>query len=188
MTTPFVARWLTAALLVAWPLQTLDDAARGWVLAHRTPALESAMRVVSGKSRAVLIGGAALAALSGAAGRAFALEAAIAVVPVNLAVETLKWTVARTRPDGDQNRRNSSFPSSHAANAFTVAAVLARRWRRAALPAFLAAAVVAYSRMVLDRHWLSDVLGGLVLALAGAWLAAWVLRRWSERKAVARTS
>ena len=65
MTTPFVARWLTAALLVAWPLQALDDAARGWVLAHRTPALESAMRVVSGKSRAVLIGGAALAALSG---------------------------------------------------------------------------------------------------------------------------
>lgn len=187
MTTAPGARALTIALLLAWPLQPLDDATRGWVQAHRTPALEQAMREVSGKSRAVLLGGAAVAALSGAAGRAFALEAVVAVIPVNLAVEALKWTVWRTRPDGDRNRRNSSFPSSHAANAFAVAAVLTRRWRRAALPAFLAAATVAYSRMVLDRHWLSDVLGALLLALAGAWLAARVMRRWQARKGAVPT-
>jgi membrane-associated phospholipid phosphatase len=176
------------ALLLAWPLQPLDDAARGWVQALRRPALEVPMHVVSDQSRLVLIAGAGVALVAGAAGRAFVVESLVATLPLNAAVELLKWSVHRTRPDGDRNRRNSSFPSSHAANAFAVAAVLTRRWRRAAIPAWLAASVVAFSRLYLDRHWLSDVLGALCLALAAALFAAWVMRRWQQRMSVARTS
>lgn len=160
-------------LLVAWPLQTFDDAARAWVQVQRTPNWRGAMQVVSDKSRGVVFGGAAIALFAGPVARAVVGETAIALLPVNLAVEGLKWTVWRTRPDGDRNRRNSSFPSSHAANAFTVAAVVARRWRRAAVPVWLAAFLVGYSRMLLDRHWASDILGALVLALLGAWFAGW---------------
>ena len=66
--------------------------------------------------------------------------------------------------------------------------MLARRWRRSAVPAGLAALTVAFSRMVLDRHWFSDVLGALFLALAGAWFAASVVKKWQGRKVAMRTS
>ena len=181
-------RAAAVALLLVWPLQPLDDAARDWVRALRRPALELPMRVVSDQSRVVLIAGAGVALVSGAAGRAFLAESAVAMLPVNGAVELLKWTVDRTRPDGGHDRRNSSFPSSHAANAFTMAAMLTRRWRRAAIPAWLAASVVAFSRLYLDRHWLSDVLGSLLLAFAAAWFAGWVLSRWRWRMDAARES
>jgi undecaprenyl-diphosphatase len=112
-------------------------------------------------------------------------ETALALLPVNLAVESLKWVVWRTRPDGDTHRRNSSFPSSHAANAFTVAAVVGRRWRRVAVPIWLGACLVGYSRMLLDRHWATDILGALLLALAGAWLAGIARDAWRRRRAKA---
>src|SRR5262249_55018574 len=63
------------------------------------------------------------------------------------------------------------------ANAFAVAAVLTRRWRRSAIPAWLAALTVAYSRLYLDRHWFSDVAFALPLGVGGAVLAAWVIGR-----------
>ena len=165
------------SLVAAWPGQPIDDAARAWVQAHRAPALEAPMRFASDRARLVLIAGGATALLAGVSGRAFVLECVVAMVPVNVAVEGLKLAVGRVRPDGDRNRANSSFPSSHAANAFTVAAVLTRRWRRAALPAWFAALTVAFSRLYLDRHWLSDVLFALLLAAGGAWLAARLMAR-----------
>ena len=169
-------------MLTAWPLQAFDDAMRAWVQVQRTPSWNQAMQVVSDKSRGLVFGGAAIALFAGPVARAVVGETAIALVPVNLAVEGLKWTVGRTRPDGDRNRRNSSFPSSHAANAFTVAAVVGRRWRRAAVPMWLAAFLVGYSRMLLDRHWASDILGALTLALLGAWIAGVVRARWAARR------
>jgi len=59
-----------------------------------------------------------------------------------------------------------------------MAAVITRRWRRAAIPAWLVATFVAISRIYLDRHWLSDVVFALVLGVGGAWLAGWMVRRW----------
>ena len=170
------------ATLAFWPLQPLDDAVHGWVAAHPSATTRVVMEGVTKYSRYVLFGAAGAGLFAGPAGRAFVTELAIALVPVNIAVEGLKWTVHRTRPDGDTNRRNSSFPSSHAANAFALAAVVTRRWKKLAIPAWLLAALVGAARMLLDRHWLSDVLGSLALALGGAWLAAWLVRRWRERK------
>ena len=148
----------------------------------RQRALEIARRLHRDRARVVLFAGGAVALLSGSSGRAFVLESVAALLPVNVAVEGLKWTVDRTRPDGEHRRSNSSFPSSHAANAFTLAAVLTRRWRRAAIPAWLAATFVAISRVYLDRHWLSDVAFALVLGVGGAWLASWFLRYMAIRR------
>ena len=88
----------------------------------------------------------------------------------------------RTRPDGEQKRSNASFPSSHAANAATLAAVLARRWRRLTVPAWVAAAVIGFSRIYLNRHFLSDVLFAGALGVLGAWAAARLLASWTARK------
>lgn len=171
------ARACVLALLFVWPGQAIDDAARAWVQAHRPAVLEAPMREASSRGRFVLIAGGVLALFAGPQGRAFVIESVLALAPVNAAVEGLKWVVNRSRPDGTTARRNSSFPSSHAANAFTVAAVITRRWRRATVPAWLAAVIVAYSRLFLDRHWLSDVAFALVLGVAGALLGAFLQRR-----------
>jgi len=121
---------------------------------------------LSEHSRAALAVAAVAGLVAGGAARAAAIEAAVALVPVNLAVEGLKRATFRARPDGQRKRSNAAFPSSHSANAFAVATVLARRWRRATLPAFALAAAVAWSRVYLDRHWLSDVTAGAALAVA----------------------
>ena len=173
------ARLLAAALLVAWPLQSLDDAARTAVRETRNPALETVAGALSKHSRTALALAAVAGLIAGGAARAAAVEAAVALVPVNLAVEGLKRWTYRARPDGEHRRSNAAFPSSHSANAFAVATVLARRWRRAAVPAFVLAACVAWSRVYLDRHWLSDVAGGAALAIALTLLA---LLWWDARR------
>ena len=183
-----LARALLATGLLAWPLQALDDGARAWMLAHQGTGAHAAMEVVSSKSRVVLVGGAIVGLVAGPAGRAAVGELALVLVPVNLSVEGLKWLVWRTRPDGDTNRKNSSFPSSHAANAIATAAVLTRRWPRSAVPAWLAASLVAFSRLYLDRHWLSDVLGSAVLGLGFSWLAVVMLKRERERRGAPQTT
>jgi len=173
-----IGRWALALTLLTWPLQGMDDAVRDWMRDNQSPAARKIMEWVSSKSRAILIGGAVLGLVSGKAARYTLAETAIALVPVNLVVEGLKWTVGRERPDGDTHRKNSSFPSSHAANAFAVAFVVGRRYSRAAIPLVLFAGLVAFSRMYLDRHWLSDVLFALALGWAGAWLAGRLMDWW----------
>ena len=52
-----------------------------------------------------------------------------------------------------------------------------------------AVGTVAYSRMYLDAHWLSDVVGGFTAGLAYLLLAIWVVRsapRWRRILGVAR--
>jgi membrane-associated phospholipid phosphatase len=127
-----------------------------------------------GKHEIVLAGLLAIALLDPVAGRATVLRVLAVLVPTNLVVEGLKRTVGRIRPDGDRNPANASFPSSHAANAFALAAVLGRRWRRPRPLFWLLAATVAWSRVYLNRHYLSDIVAA---ALIG-WLVAWAVERW----------
>lgn len=171
---------LVAALLLAWPLQALDEAVQARVQSSRRPWLEQPMHQITNGGRPVIIGGALVALVAGAAGRAFLAEAVVALAPVNLVVEVTKYVTNRQRPNGDHNRRNSAFPSSHAANAFAVAVVVLRRWKRAALPALALAALVAYSRMYLNKHWLVDVTAGSALGAALAW---WSVELWRRRRA-----
>ena len=180
MTNP--GRLLLMLSLLAWPLQPVDDAVREWMRENQSPGVRKLMEVVSSRSRVVLIVGGVLGLVTGQAGRYCLAETAVALVPVNIAVEGLKWTVNRQRPDGDTNRKNSSVPSSHAANAFAVALVVGRRFNRSAIPLMLLACLVAFSRMYLDRHWLSDVLGSLLLAWGGAWLAGRAMSWWQARR------
>jgi undecaprenyl-diphosphatase len=60
---------------------------------------------------------------------------------------------------------SGAFPSGHAAAAFAAATVIAYASRRLAVPAYVLAALVAWSRVYVGVHWPLDVIGGAVLGV-----------------------
>jgi membrane-associated phospholipid phosphatase len=90
-------------------------------------------------------------------------------------VQALKALFGRARP-GDilLDLNSGAFPSGHAANAATVAVLLALlvpRWWIALVGAGYVV-LMALSRTYLGAHWLSDTVGGALLGASVA-LAAW---------------
>lgn len=165
------------------PVQNIDDALQRMVQEARQPALEKPMSTVSKTGRILVFAGLlAVATYDAAAGPATAKLAIAALIPTNLAVEGLKRATFRARPDGEHKRSNASFPSSHAANAFAIAWVLGRRYRKWAWALWSFAAVVAFSRVYLNRHYVSDVLVGAAVGVLCAWGAARFMSWWASRK------
>ena len=108
------------------------------------------------------------------------LGALIAAGSGSLIASVLKAVVGRPRPRGD----SGSFPSGHATAAFAAAFVLARRFPRFRILAYFGAAVISATRVLLHKHYLSDVLAGAALGLAIGAASAWlwpILRRLGER-------
>ena len=90
-------------------------------------------------------------------------EMARSVLYSGVVTIALKAAVQRTRPDGGPY----SFPSGHAAAAFSIAPVLAARFGiYAAVPAYLLAGVTAFGRVEEREHYPSDVVFGATLGLA----------------------
>jgi membrane-associated phospholipid phosphatase len=83
-----------------------------------------------------------------------------------LFAQSIKHVARRDRPTGEC----CSFPSGHATNAFAFASVLERHFgRRGWWPALAMATYVATSRLVDNRHFLSDVAFGAALGEAIGW-------------------
>jgi len=79
---------------------------------------------------------------------------------------TMKTAIRRDRPTGEC----CAFPSGHASSAFAAATVLERHFGyRGSLPALIGASYVAASRLVDNRHFLSDVVFGAALGTASGW-------------------
>jgi hypothetical protein len=79
---------------------------------------------------------------------------------------SMKPAFRRDRPTGEC----CSFPSGHATSAFAAAAVLERHFGyRASWPAIAGAMYVATSRLVDNRHFLSDVMFGAAVGTAAGW-------------------
>ncbi len=80
---------------------------------------------------------------------------------------TLKYTVRRERPDGSDDL---SFPSAHTMFAFQGATFIQMRYGfRYAVPAYLGAIFVGYSRIQADKHYLGDVVAGAAIGALGSW-------------------
>jgi undecaprenyl-diphosphatase len=106
--------------------------------------------------------------------------AAVAAVLANIVLVLVKGRVRRPRPCDVIRHRSPqatlrylpsdrySFPSGHSLNAFALGSVLALFFPALGAPLLFVAANVAASRVVLGRHFLSDVLAGSALgALIG---------------------
>jgi undecaprenyl-diphosphatase len=74
-----------------------------------------------------------------------------------------------------------SMPSSHAVNAFSIAATFSYFFRRTAIPMFLIASLVAFSRVYVGVHYLSDVIAGALWGGLIAVIIIMIYRRSSER-------
>jgi membrane-associated phospholipid phosphatase len=161
-------------------LTAIDRPWHDWLVAHRTPALTAALKIVTHAGSTVVLAAVALGVCGWlfAHGRRRAAALVFVVTAGALLLGPLtKPLVDRARPPvADQlvTVTSSAYPSGHALASAAVLGVFAvvAGWRTARLvvaAAVLLVAAVGVSRVYLGVHWPSDVLGGW---LAGAlWLA-----------------
>jgi undecaprenyl-diphosphatase len=165
-------------------IQHVDTSVAGWGFRHRSSGSTHALHVVTdlGNIRFVLVFALIVVAIELIWRRSrwsplFLLAVLAGEEAATLGVKDL---VSRVRPalTPEAATLGPSFPSGHSATAaaFYAAAalVLGRALPARARHLVIAAAValataVAASRVLLDLHWLSDVIGGL--ALGWAWFA-----------------
>jgi membrane-associated phospholipid phosphatase len=161
-----------------------DQAARGIVHQTRHPAIAVFMEQASffgGQPGQVAVLIVAVGTLW-ARRRRWALALPLVMAGVGVVQLVAKWAVDRPRP----NLAPWGFPSAHVLSlvvlcgfvAYVVCLDCARPARgRAALVACAAVVVtVAYSRMYLEAHFLSDILGGFTAGLAYLSFAIWGIR------------
>jgi membrane-associated phospholipid phosphatase len=100
----------------------------------------------------------------------YALRTADALATSALLAEVLKPIFKERRPDGSTD--SYSFPSGHATAAFSVAAMESHFHPKEWPLWYLGAALIAQSRVELNRHYPRDVIAGGAL---GVGTAAWEL-------------
>ncbi|MFQ5881945.1 MAG: phosphatase PAP2 family protein [Candidatus Methylomirabilales bacterium] len=134
--------------------------------------------------------GVGLSVWGGRKGRLLVVMALLLLLVSNAASELLKLWVERPRPCQALETvrvlvgcsgRSFSFPSSHAANVAAQALFFADAYRPMALPLFLLAAVVGYSRVYVGVHYPADVAGGALFGLVCAGFFIWIKRELERR-------
>jgi len=110
----------------------------------------------------------------------------VAIAAPSLFVTIIKRVIGRARPFIGQladpfhyaplvwRADFASMPSGHATTAFAAAVAVAALWPRLRAPMLIYALVIAVSRVVLDAHFVSDVIAG---AIAGG-IGALIVRDW----------
>jgi membrane-associated phospholipid phosphatase len=165
-------------------IQRFDNVVAAWGYAHRSATSTGGLHVLTdfGSLEIVVVLALALVAFEVIKWRErwsflFLLTVLVGMEAITLGVKDL---VGRVRPTLDPAAASlgPSFPSGHsstsaafyAAAALIIGRHLPRRPRQIVVGASVGVAVaVAASRVLLDLHWLSDVIGGL--SLGWAWFA-----------------
>jgi membrane-associated phospholipid phosphatase len=106
------------------------------------------------------------------------VQLAIGIVLLYAAIAPLRLLFFRVRPDKSKYTGlftkidAGSFPSMHSARSVVLAIVLCAFFDQPMIGALLALAVVAVlaTRAMLKRHYVTDILGGVVVGVLVGWL------------------
>ena len=178
---------------------SFDGAVQGWMLAHQSPLAD---RIFAWITTLGGITGMCVLALAVAGflwyRRRGSVAAGVLIAPVFsiVAFNVIKDLYARPRPLGLGGRVDSSysFPSGHATASAAVCCTLAYvlwrggyvRGRLALVFAIGVPLLVGGSRLYLNVHWATDVLGGWCAGVLVAVLCAALYDRYRRRQAVDR--
>ena len=117
-------------------------------------------------------------------GLAMAIALVMGLVVCNM---TLKPLVQRIRPYDLQDQlgvtisllieaqHDFSFPSGHTIASFEACTVLMLSNKKMGIPATIIAVLVAFSRLYLYVHYLTDVLAAMVLGILFGFIACWIV-------------
>jgi membrane-associated phospholipid phosphatase len=167
-----------------------DEPIRRWVLAHQIPAVRETFLIITrfGSPAVIFSGTAALAAWLWRE-RGLSIAGAVVMSPaVSLAIfSSIKRIYRRKRPEGGArlHELTYAFPSGHAAASAAVFGTASYvLWREGMLSRGVAesiagtgALLVGASRVYLDVHWTTDVLGGWAVGSLVAAMSAAVYER-----------
>jgi undecaprenyl-diphosphatase len=173
-----------AALAAQQQIFALDYGTRGWVAILRHEVLQVPMEIVTmlgdnaGLVPLIVIASVALWRVS----RRWAIALPVLMLGTGGLQWLAKWMTDRPRP----NEAPWGFPSGHVLSLVVFFGLMIylvatasrrrRRWRvLASLVCLTAVAAVAFSRLYLDKHWLSDLGGGFSVGLAYLLLAIWLI-------------
>ncbi|MFI5257735.1 MAG: phosphatase PAP2 family protein [Gemmatimonadales bacterium] len=211
----FARDWLVVVLLGAVALsgfarvgedvlenesKPFDGAVQGWILAHQQRGLDTIFRwitAVGGITGMCVLALLAAAYLWYRGQRRVASGVLVAPAVAIVIFQIVKRIYARPRPLGLGSGVDSSysFPSGHATASAAVCCTVAYVfWREGFVrrPTAIAFAVivpllVGMSRLYLNVHWATDVLGGWCAGVAIAALAAALYDRHRRRRALSRS-
>jgi undecaprenyl-diphosphatase len=167
-----------------------DNAVRTWFLAHQNPTIYKIAAFVSWiGAPTVMIIIAIAAAVWFYRGRGRSKAGVLVAAPAagGLLAGGMKLLYGRTRPAGAAlfNEKTFSFPSGHAATSAAVMVTLCYVFAREKIISWPAAIViggivpllVGLSRLYLDVHWATDVVGGWTVGLFVAAMSAALYER-----------
>lgn len=187
--------WIVAIALALCAVAgsfAFDSVVREWIVLHQTPRAVAFMRAVSryGDWPSHIILGALLAAIAYAKGnkqwvRIF-VAMMIACAIAGAAARVVKVSVGRARPtvraDAGWNgprleAKYNAFPSGHTASSAAFFGVVAFAAWRIGTALLVIPLLIAFSRMYVGAHYLSDVVAAAMLGLLTAWFVARLLGR-----------
>ena len=161
-----------------------DNAVRAWMIGHQNPIAYQIAYVITviGSPGMLLIALAAGVWFFRRRGRSMAGVVVAAPAVAALLSGSFKLLIGRARPAGGVllNMGTYSFPSGHAttsaAVALTLCYVMAREriiaWRAAIIIGGTVPLLVGLTRLYLDVHWTTDVIGGWAVGLFVAAMCA----------------
>ena len=168
----------------------LDNAVRAWFLGHQSPTLyriAAALSWIGSPTIMVIVAIAAGVWFYRSRGRSKAGVIVAAPAAGGLLAGGIKLLYGRVRPAGALliNERTFAFPSGHAATSaavmVTLCYVLAREriisWPVAIVIGGIVPLIVGLTRLYIDVHWTTDVVGGWTVGLFVAAMSAALYER-----------